>query len=91
MLKNLASLTHTVENKVCQFICENDTPIAIIKEALFQFQKYIGVIEDAAKAQQTPAAPVAPEEPVSPSQNLEENKIVPIESAVAEEAPHVDQ
>jgi len=52
MLKNLCELSHQVENKVCRFICDNDTPIHFIKEALFQFQKYIGAVEDAAKAQQ---------------------------------------
>lgn len=51
MLKSLAQLTHTVEDKVCQFICEHDTPISTIKEALFQFQKYIGHVEDVARIQ----------------------------------------
>lgn len=62
MLNNLCELSHTVENKVCRFICDNDTPIHFIKEALFQFQKYVGAIEDAAKAQQeaTKANDVAP-------------------------------
>ena len=52
MLSNLVQLAHQIENKVCRFICDNDTPISVIKEALFQFQKYVGAIEDAAKAQQ---------------------------------------
>jgi len=52
MLKNLSQLEHIIENKVCRFICDNDTPIHIAKEALFQFQRYIGQIEDAAKQQQ---------------------------------------
>ncbi len=57
MLKNLAQLEHIVENKVCRFICDNDTPVHFIKEALFQFQKYIGQIEDAAKQQQASQPP----------------------------------
>ncbi|MEK7578184.1 MAG: hypothetical protein AAB456_00480 [Patescibacteria group bacterium] len=52
MLKNLTQLEHKIEDKVCRFICDNDTSIAIAKEALFQFSKYLGQIEDAAKAQQ---------------------------------------
>lgn len=52
MLKNLSQLEHIVENKICRFICDNDTPIHFVKEALFQFQKYIGQIEDQAKQQQ---------------------------------------
>lgn len=65
MLSNLVQLTHTVENKACQFICANDTPINVIKEALFQFQKFIGTVEDQAKAQQEAqkqASVPAPEE-----------------------------
>ena len=52
MLSNLVQLFHQVENKACRFICDHDTPLNTIKEALFQFQKYIGQVEDAAKAQQ---------------------------------------
>ncbi len=68
MLKNLAQLEHIVENKVCRFICDNDTSIAAAKEALFQFSKYLGQIEDAAKAQQAQEAakkeaPPAPDIP----------------------------
>jgi len=60
MLSNLVQLAHQAENKVCRFICDNDTPLNVIKEALFQFQKYIGQIEDAAKAQQAAVPPEAP-------------------------------
>jgi hypothetical protein len=66
MLKNLCELSHKVENKVCRFVCDNDTPTNFIKEALFQFQKYIGQIEDAAAAQQKAQAEslVPPVEPI---------------------------
>lgn len=48
------------------FICDNDSPIEHIKEALFQCQKYVGTLEDNIKAQMAAQAlvePVAPEEP----------------------------
>lgn len=51
MLKNLCELSHQVENKMCRFICDNDTPLHCIKEALFQFQKYIGIVEEQVLAQ----------------------------------------
>jgi hypothetical protein len=57
MLKNLSQLEHSIENRVCRFICDNDTPINIVKESLFQFQKYIGQIEDMAKQQQQEEPP----------------------------------
>ena len=50
MLKNLSQLELIIEDKICRFMCDFDTPLTHVKEALFQFQKYIGQIEDAAKA-----------------------------------------
>lgn len=76
MLNSLAQLTHKVENKVCQFICDHDTPISAIKEALFQFQKYIGQVEDVAKAQVEAEKP--PQAPIVESVN---EKIVPFTEA----------
>lgn len=55
MLSNLAQLTHVIEGKVFNFSCANDAPLAFIKEALFQMQKYVGQIEDAAIAQKKAA------------------------------------
>jgi hypothetical protein len=52
MLKNMAQLEHIIENKIFHFVCENDAPLHFVKEALFQFQKYIGQIEDMAKQQE---------------------------------------
>ncbi len=80
MLKSLAQLEHTaqqivetmgenglvksVEDKVCKFICDHNTTFDVIKEALFQFQKTIGTLEDNSKAQQ--AAKVVATQPVPP-------------------------
>lgn len=52
MLKNLCQLEYEKENNECRLLCNNDAPTPFLKEALFQFQKYIGKIEDAAAAQQ---------------------------------------
>lgn len=45
-----------IEEKTYRFTCEMDASILHVKEALFQFQKYVGQIEDAAKAQQEASA-----------------------------------
>lgn len=74
MLRNLCELSHQVENKVCRLIMDNDTPIHFIKEALFQFQKYIGAVEDAAKAQQEANKPVDPEPIADPEPVVENNE-----------------
>jgi len=57
-----------IMDKAYHFVCDNDSPITHIKEALFQCQKYIGALEDSIKAQQE-AQKKAEEE-----KNLEENK-----------------
>ncbi len=52
MLKNLARFESIIEGKVGHFLLDHDTPIAIAKEMCVQFLKYIGQVEDAARAQQ---------------------------------------
>jgi hypothetical protein len=50
MLKNISKLEIQVGEKMYHFYCDHDSPIEHVKEALFQFQKYVGQIEDAVKA-----------------------------------------
>lgn len=52
MLKNIVRLENIIDGRTCHFTCDNDTPIPIVKESLFQFMKYIGQIEDSAKTTQ---------------------------------------
>lgn len=51
MLTNLVKLEVKVGEKIFQFLSESDAPIEHVKEAVFQFQKYVGMIEDQIKAQ----------------------------------------
>jgi hypothetical protein len=67
MIKNLTQIEVNIDNKICRLIVDQDTPLTHIKEALFQFQKYIGQIEDAAKKQQE-------EEKLSKIEELNEEK-----------------
>ena len=68
MLKNIVKLEVKIGEKSYQFLCDNDAPLEHIKESLFQFQKYIGCVEDQIKSQQekakeeTPAPEVKEEE-----------------------------
>lgn len=55
MLKNLIALEHKVADKIISFTCAADTPLEHVKDALFQFMKYTGQIEDQVKAQQAAA------------------------------------
>ncbi len=50
MISNLVKLEHVIDNKVCQFICNNDTDIKICKEALCKFMSFVQQIEDNALA-----------------------------------------
>ena len=58
MLKNLCQLEFAINDKSYHFSCDNDAPIQGIKEALFQFQKYIGHVEDAMKIKAEEQKPV---------------------------------
>lgn len=53
MLKNICRLESKIEDKVGHFFVDHDTPLHIVKEMLFQFQKYVGQIEDYARKQET--------------------------------------
>lgn len=73
MLKNIARLEFIVMDRVYHFVCDNDSPIEHIKEALFQCQKYVGALEDQIKAQmaaqdsasnESGADPIVPEVPL---------------------------
>lgn len=80
MLKNLSQLTHTIAGKAYTFVCDVDSTLENIKESLFQFQKYVGQIEDQVKAQQEAAKAAIPE-PVA---------VVPEAPAPAETPPPVE-
>ena len=55
-------LEMTISDKHYAFRCENNVPIDHIKEALFQFQRYIGNLEQDLKSKQAiEEASVAPE------------------------------
>ena len=50
MLKNVSRLEHVVNDKFYHLLCDSDSPISDVKDALFQFLKYIGNVEDQIKA-----------------------------------------
>lgn len=55
MLKNISRLECKVDGKDYFFMCDTDSSTVSAKEALFQFNKYIGQVEDQAKAAQEAA------------------------------------
>ena len=53
MIKSISRFEVKINERTYQMLCENDSPLPEAKEALFQFIKYLGQIEDAhAKAQE---------------------------------------
>lgn len=52
MLKNISKLELKINDKLYQLLCENDSPLNDVKEALFQYQKYVGQLEDNLKSSQ---------------------------------------
>jgi hypothetical protein len=52
MLKNISRLETKINEKTYQFLCDMDSALPEVKEALFQFVKYVGQIEDQIRAKQ---------------------------------------
>ena len=52
MLKNISQLKSVIEGKEGFFHCDQDTPLPVVKEMIFDFLKYVGQIEYSVKAQQ---------------------------------------
>lgn len=52
MLKNLARLEHVIGERAYHLFCDQSSPIHEIKEALCEFLKFVGNIEDQVKQQQ---------------------------------------
>lgn len=50
MLKTLTTVQHVIGQNVYRLECDPASPIAEVKEALAQFMKYVGNIEDQVKA-----------------------------------------
>lgn len=70
MLKNISKLEVVIGEKVYQMICDSDSPLEHVKEALFQFQKYVGQVEDAIMA----ATAKAKKEQEQAAQAIEDQK-----------------
>jgi len=49
MLKNIVQLTVQVGEKAFHLLCDPDAPLNHVKEALFQFSKIVGDIENRAQ------------------------------------------
>ena len=70
MLSTISQLQHIVSGKVVTLLCDCNIGLGDLKEALFQFQKFVGKVEDDAKAAavqktvpQTPEPEVQVEQP----------------------------
>lgn len=50
MIKTEAQLEHKIGEKIFHFLCDNDSPLHEVKEALSQFMAHVVGIENAVKA-----------------------------------------
>ena len=57
MLKNISKLECKVNDFDFVFLCDNDSPTTCVKEALLQFIKFVGNIEDQALAKKAAEEP----------------------------------
>lgn len=51
MFKNICKFEIAIGDKVYHFMCDSDSPIEHVKEAIFQIQKLVGQVEDQIKQQ----------------------------------------
>ena len=65
MLKNLSVLEHSIEGKAYQFLCDPNSPLNHVKDALVKFLGYVQQVEDQVKTaqEQKPAEEPVPEQP----------------------------
>lgn len=85
MIKTITKFEIAINGKIYHFLCEMDSPFVDAKEAMFQFLKSIGQIEDNAKAVQAqqeaaqaqPVAQSAQNSPVAPPIEMIEEPITP--------------
>jgi hypothetical protein len=70
MLKNISKLEVLVEGKIYNFLCDMDSNLNHVKEALFQFQNYVGKIEEQIKAAQEAQAKLDAEKAVPPPEAM---------------------
>lgn len=70
MLKQISKFELKIGEKIYQFFLDSDSPLEHAKEALFQFQKLIGQIEDNVKAQQAQQANQDKVEPINTPQDV---------------------
>lgn len=52
MLKNISQLEHKIEDRVYHLFADSNSPLNEVKEALFEFVKFVGKLEDNAKSAQ---------------------------------------
>lgn len=69
MFQTLAKFEVIIENKVYHFLCDPNSSIDHVKEALFQVQKAVATLEDQIKSAQE-AAKKAQEESEKPIQEI---------------------
>jgi len=70
MLKNIVKLEHKVGDRVYQLLCDNDSPLQEVKDAIFQFSGFVAGVEK--QAQEAAAKKSAEESPPAESSKIEE-------------------
>lgn len=60
MLKNISSLKIIINGEEHQYLCNQNCTLPDVKEALFQFLKYVGNVQDSLVATQQEQAKVDP-------------------------------
>jgi len=54
MLKNVARLEHVIGSRIFHFLCDPDSPLNEVRDALAVFNEYVDKVEAAARGSQNP-------------------------------------
>lgn len=73
MLKNLSQLETMVEGKIHRYLCDHDSQIDHVIQALVQFLSYAQKFKDAAVVQTAPQASPTPVSEEQPKQETSQN------------------
>ena len=69
MLKLIAKLEHVIGSRVFHLMCDHDSPIAEVREAIDVFLQHLDKIEQDAEKMKQAAADANPADPVQPTES----------------------
>jgi hypothetical protein len=84
MLSQLSVFAHQIENRAFHLLCDPNSPLSHVKEALAQFMKHVGNLEDQIKANAEAQAKIDVDAKSAEQTKIEE-PVLPVSDEVKQE------